>query len=74
MRKSFVNAREEVVVKTSREVLFCDEASVAVIAHEMHELNGLRGCSRCPRRYLPRALVDGIVARMRSASVKVEAM
>ena len=40
--RDFLNAREEVAVKISREILYSDEACVAVIAHEMHELNGLR--------------------------------
>jgi hypothetical protein len=38
----FFNAYEEVAVKLSRDILSSDEAIVAVIAHEMHELSGLR--------------------------------
>lgn len=39
--KRFLNARGELPVKISRDILSSDEATVAVIAHEMHEINGL---------------------------------
>lgn len=39
--KKFLNARAELPVKISRDILSSDEAIVAVIAHEMHEINGL---------------------------------
>jgi hypothetical protein len=38
----FYNRFEEIPVKVSKEVLQSDEAIVAVMAHEMHELNSLR--------------------------------
>lgn len=40
--KDLVNRKEVVAVKFSRELLSSDEAIVAVFAHEMHEINGLR--------------------------------
>lgn len=40
--EDFLNIHEEVAVKIRGDVLASDEAAVAVIAHEMHELNGLR--------------------------------
>lgn len=40
--EEFYNRYESIAVKISKEILDSDEAIVAVIAHEMHELNGLR--------------------------------
>jgi hypothetical protein len=40
--EQFYNRLEEIPVKLSRGILGSDEAIVAVIGHEMHELNGLR--------------------------------
>lgn len=38
----FIDAQEELQVRFSKELLSSDEAIVAVFAHEMHEINGLR--------------------------------
>jgi hypothetical protein len=40
--EKFLDEREQVAVRLSKEILASDEAIVAVIGHEMHELNGLR--------------------------------
>ncbi len=40
--KSFLDIHEQLRVNFSRELLSSDEAIVAVLAHEMHEINGLR--------------------------------
>jgi hypothetical protein len=42
MWTDLLNMYEQVAVKFSRDLLSSDEAIVAVFAHEMHELNGLR--------------------------------
>lgn len=39
---SFLDVHEQLRVNFSRELLSSDEAIVAVLAHEMHEINGLR--------------------------------
>jgi hypothetical protein len=38
----FYNKYDNIAVKVSKDILDSDEAIVAVMAHEMHELNGLR--------------------------------
>jgi hypothetical protein len=62
--KNFLNAREEVSVRISREILSSDEACVAVIAHEMHEINGLRrlfeGRETVPAEEIYRLINPGI--------------
>lgn len=88
----FLNAREELPVKISRDILSSDEAIVAVIAHEMHEINGLRRLFES-RETIPAEEVyrlinpgikgnlhdqawdvaDEVVARMRTASTRLEA-
>jgi hypothetical protein len=62
--EQFYNRFEQVPVALSREVLNSDEAIVAVIAHEMHELNGLRKLfeangGRLPAADLHRAITPG---------------
>jgi hypothetical protein len=63
--EQFYNRFEQIPVALSREVLSSDEAIVAVIAHEMHELNGLRKLfqangGRLPAADLHRAITPGI--------------
>jgi hypothetical protein len=40
--EQFYNRYDNIAVKISKDILDSDEAIVAVMAHEMHELNGLR--------------------------------
>jgi len=40
--EEFYNKYDNIAVKISKDILDSDEAIVAVMAHEMHELNGLR--------------------------------
>jgi hypothetical protein len=40
--EQFYNRYDNIAVKVFKDILDSDEAIVAVIAHEMHELNGLR--------------------------------
>ncbi len=40
--EQFYNKYDNIAVKISKDILDSDEAIVAVMAHEMHELNGLR--------------------------------
>jgi len=40
--QEFYNKHDNIAVKISKDILDSDEAIVAVMAHEMHELNGLR--------------------------------
>lgn len=40
--EQFYNKYDNIAVKISKDILDSDEAIVAIMAHEMHELNGLR--------------------------------
>jgi hypothetical protein len=62
--EQFYNRFEEIPVKLSKDILSSDEAIVAVIGHEMHELNSLRAIfeergGSIPARELRNLIVPG---------------
>jgi hypothetical protein len=50
----FYNRYDNIAVKVSKDILDSDEAIVAVMAHEMHELNRCARSSQSMKRCQPR--------------------
>ncbi len=59
--EEFYNRFQQIPVKLSRDVLNSDEAIVAVIGHEMHELNGLRALFEANGGSLPAARLHWLI-------------